>query len=828
MPGGSLTIDNLTYNYLNGNLSNKLQNVIDNANNPQSKLGDFHYTGTKTQASVDYTYDANGNQISDINKNISSISYNSLNLPQTITVSGKGSIAYTYDAAGNKLQKITQETNGTVPYNGTNYTTNITTTTTYIGGFTYQSKSYSNASLAPLQYTEVLQSIAYPEGRARLVTLSSGAQGYAFDYFIRDNLGNIRMTLTDEQQQDTYPAATLEPGGIATEESFYDINPNDVILNSSLPWYSSASGSSYQNNNGIPYPPDPTINRTATSTELYKLNGASGDRYGLGIALKVMAGDQISIFGKSVWHSNVTTDNLSYPLSGILSTFINSFANTSTVITGGHGLATGATLDGTPAITAPLTMLLNNVPTPSGQTPKAYINWILFDEQFRAVQSGSGSDPISVTADVVKSHAVTGINIPKNGYIYIYCSNESNQDVFFDNLQVVDTRGPLLQERHYYPDGLTLAGITSSAFGKLQNNYGYQGKEMQNGEFADGSGLEEYDFDARYYDPQLGRWNTQDPVADEFPGMSPYQAMMDNPVSYTDPDGKCPICLAVAIGAIVGAGINVATHWSQITAGGQLHWDKFGEAALIGGAAGAVGVLTGGAGFAAAGGAAAGAGGFLAGAAGGALASAYAGEVEGIGNAIAFGDEFSPQQLAEGVAFGALTGGVFNGVSASIHGRNFWTGRLPVARFQLPELGGSVGIKAARIGDNINESQRISNNINPPSTLEQASHAQLNTVKSIDYQKVYSKLLDHGFSSKHVSEGLFNISSGSPLGTANVAVKTIEQNLPLLQNGANEIIVNGGQFTVRAFVQNGVVINANIFSGTSNRTIGNLIFFNAH
>ena len=57
----------------------------------------------------DYTYDANGNLNLDNNKAISSITYNHLNLPTAITVTGKGTIAYTYDAAGNKLTKKTIE-----------------------------------------------------------------------------------------------------------------------------------------------------------------------------------------------------------------------------------------------------------------------------------------------------------------------------------------------------------------------------------------------------------------------------------------------------------------------------------------------------------------------------------------------------------------------------------------------------------------------------------------------------------------------------------------------------------------------------------------------
>lgn len=559
--GGASNIDNLSYNYTSAGASNKIQNVIDNSNNPQSKHGDFHYTGTKTPSSVDYAYDANGNRISDVNKNISSITFNSLNLPQVVTITGKGTISYTFDGAGNKLKKEVQENNAVVNYNGVNYTTNITTITTYIGAFVYRSKTYSNASLAPLNQPESLLYAAHEEGRARIVyPLFGQPPYYAFDYFVRDNLGNVRVTLSDELQQDTYPAATLETGGIATEQKFYNIinDANHVIPTSSLPWWGSVSGNNYQNNNGLPVPPDPTTNPTAASTKLYKLNGATGDRFGMGIALKVMAGDVINIFGRSVWHNNgQTTNNSSYAITSILSSFINAFAGTNAVVGGSKGTVNGTILNGNTNTTGPLTSLLNGVPTPSGQTPKAYINWILFDEQFKPVTGGNGVDPISTAADVIKAHTLTGINITKSGYLYIYCSNESNQDVYFDNLQVVHNRGPLIEERHFYPNGLAMFAISNRAYGKLQTNFGYQGKEFENGEFYDGSGLEEYDFVARFYDPQLGRWWSQDPLG-QF--ASPYNAMDNNWPAYVDPDGRLAWFVPIIIGAaLFGAG-NLIIH----------------------------------------------------------------------------------------------------------------------------------------------------------------------------------------------------------------------------------------------------------------------------
>src|SRR6185312_159713 len=142
--------------------------------------------------------------------------YNYLNLPQTVNVknndnSGKGTITYTYDAAGNKLKKVTQENNAIVRFNDIDYTSNITTTTTYIGGFVYESKTYGNSSLAYLQYTDVLQFMPHEEGRIRPVKdANNNITGFVYDYFLKDHLGNVRMVLTEEQKIILYPAATLE------------------------------------------------------------------------------------------------------------------------------------------------------------------------------------------------------------------------------------------------------------------------------------------------------------------------------------------------------------------------------------------------------------------------------------------------------------------------------------------------------------------------------------------------------------------------------------------------------------------------------------------
>ena len=493
--GGSVTIDSLQYTY-NSN-TNKLLNVIDRVNDTATRLGDFRSSKTymtalgnnKTTGATDYTYDGNGNLKKDLNKDIgtssaSGITYNHLNLPDSITVAGKGTIKYVYDALGNKLKKITTEGSKV-------------TTTLYLFG------NYVN---------DTLQYLPQEEGRIRY---NPDSARFENDYFIKDHLGNVRLVLTDANQRNPYHACTMEKVD-STDNNLYYSNVS-ATRDTVPPGY--PLDNSYSNPNSF----------------VCKVNG-SGNKIGSAIIVKVMVGDKMNIRTSDWYNLNGNTPATPYnPVTDLITALTNSIG----AVVGGK--ATVTELTSASAINpGALSYYTSHNTADSISKPKAFLNWILFDEQFNYVSSSSGFLQVGGSnLGSVTPLQQDNIAISKNGYFYVYVSNETpNINVFFDNLQVTHIRGPLLEESHYYPFGLTISGISSGAvaFGQPDNKRKYNGIELDKD-----LNVNTYEAQFRDLDPQTARWWQIDPKIEQgMENCSPYLSMYDDPVRQSDPLGDKP------------------------------------------------------------------------------------------------------------------------------------------------------------------------------------------------------------------------------------------------------------------------------------------------
>jgi RHS repeat-associated protein len=118
-------------------------------------------------------------------------------------------------------------------------------------------------------------------------------------------------------------------------------------------------------------------------------------------------------------------------------------------------------------------------------------------------------------------------NFENNKYIYHYTDHLGNIRLSYtDN----GLGAEAIEENNYYPFGLKhgTGGIANPDY-----KYQYNGKEYQ-------SETGWYDYGARFYMPDLGRWGVVDPLAEMMRRHSPYNYVFNNPINFVDPDGRAP------------------------------------------------------------------------------------------------------------------------------------------------------------------------------------------------------------------------------------------------------------------------------------------------
>ena len=192
-------IDNLTLT-LNGNQLNR----VDDAVTASAYNGGFEFKNG-ANAADEYSYDANGNLTKDLNKGISGITYNFLNLPNVLTFSDGSTITYTYGADVTKLRTVHK-------------IGSTTTTTDYCGNVVYEN------GVQKLLLTE--------EG---YVTLSDSK----YHYYLKDHQGNNRVVIsqsgTVEETNHYYPFG----GAFASTSNVqpYKYNGKELDSKKGLNWY---------------------------------------------------------------------------------------------------------------------------------------------------------------------------------------------------------------------------------------------------------------------------------------------------------------------------------------------------------------------------------------------------------------------------------------------------------------------------------------------------------------------------------------------------------------------------------------------------------------
>ena len=481
------TVSNITYD-ANGNIYSLVRSN-------QRALGTYG-----TVDDLQYEYGMFSNRLSQVKDNNTSTAYTSKDFEERSTTE------YGYDENGNQTSNRDKNID-LITYNHLNLPVEVSFTTGAKIRFAYDaegrklSQKVYNTSGALTKTQDYIGEIVLLDGvpdyliheEGRIVI--EGAELWA-EYYLKDHLGNIRQVLRAPTSQ-TY-VATLETGDAVIEEQQFTM-----------------LAASRQT--------EPEHNVTVGGSQVAWLNADRGRMVGPGRSQEIYRGDSMRL----QVHGKYLDDNTKKANAG---SFVSQSAK-DRLISDLNELATSTQRAGTGNPIA----LFNLANILAGdfqkkQSPEAYLIYALYDQDSNRYEVGKQV----LSRSAANQHEVLEENlyIEKDGYMETFVVNETGEDVWFDNLMVMSTTPTIVQETHYDPWGLELTGLGFQYGGIKANKYLYQGKELM-----DDLNLNIYDFEARGYDPVIGRTWQQDPMSEMFYSLSPYSWAANNPMRFIDPSG---------------------------------------------------------------------------------------------------------------------------------------------------------------------------------------------------------------------------------------------------------------------------------------------------
>ncbi len=344
--------------------------------------------------------------------------------------------------------------------------------------------------------TDYIGPMIYENGKPALIQHEEGrilmdGDRPEYQYHLKDHLGNVRLTFITTSTARAYSAGMEEERAVEEERLFEHVE--DTRAHRVLPGHEGRSVAALDSR----HPIGPTK------------------------TLAVGPGDVVDIRAWA-YHEGASSSEGSLDRAALVAAIVQGLA----------GIAeAGAELQqhlSDVLSQAPALLVAENE---EKNAPHAYLNYILLDDSLHVRDMGHRS--------VAGTEAFKGgelffepLVVKETGYLYIYTSFEeksSKERVFFDDLEIRHSDGPVVQSDDYYPFGMTFNSYRRAK--STGNRFLYNGKELQ-----EETGW--YDYGARNYDPTIARFIQVDPMAEILQeAWTPYHYVKNNPIKYIDPTG---------------------------------------------------------------------------------------------------------------------------------------------------------------------------------------------------------------------------------------------------------------------------------------------------